>query len=248
MTFQNPSYLQPAQQTLETLLSSVAYEISKNINCVKIGVIQSFDAATQEATVAVAFTQVTSIAPDGSRTLAEYPLLLNVPVIFPSGGGFTLTFPIADGDECVVLFNTQIDNWLAQGAGQPPTVGRVHDLSDGIAIVGIRNNTRALSGVSTSTAQLRSDDGTTYVEVAAGGIVNVVAPTSITFTTPLATFTGNVVIDKTLNVDNTGSSSTPCNITGAIIATGDITGNSISLDSHVHSGVQTGGGDTGPPV
>ena len=40
------------------------------------------------------------------------------------------------------------------------------------------------------------------------------------------------------------------NITGGTVnvSGGDVTADGISLKTHVHSGVQTGGGDTGPPV
>lgn len=243
MTQITPNLKKPILPSLSNLLDMLKREIMKEINCVKVGVIQAFDASKQEVTVEIAFTQVTSInAATGVKTFASYPLLLNVPVLFPSGGGFTLTFPVAAGDECIVLFNDrQIDNWLAQGAGQPPTVGRAHDLSDGLAIVGLRNNTRALSGFSTSTAQLRSDDGSTYVEIAGGQVVNVVAPTQINLTSPA------VVISGTLNVQNLQGAATPCTITGSIHTTGDVVANGISLDSHVHSGVTTGGGNTGGP-
>lgn len=243
----NPTYKSPTPQSLFNLLMSFKQEILKDINCAKIGVIQAFNAATQTATVQIAFTRVTSISPAGVRTISEYPLLLEVPVFFQSGGGFTLTCPVAPGDECLVVFNDrQIDNWLAQGSGQPPSMGRIHDLSDGIAFVGIRSNPRALSAVSTHSAQLRSDDGATYVEVAGGGIVNVVAPGGMTFTTPELTITGII------NVENTEGSARPCVITGSIHATGDIVagdgGRNVSLENHVHSGVTTGSGDTGAPV
>lgn len=36
-------------------------------------------------------------------------------------------------------------------------------------------------------------------------------------------------------------------VNGSITASGDVTGGGISLDEHVHGGVQTGGGDTGKP-
>lgn len=247
MTTVNPTLQSPNPPSLEMLLDAVKLELAKTINCAKVGIIQSFNAANQTATVLIAFTQVTSTSPSGVRTLAQYPLLLNVPVIFPAGGGFTLTFPISEGDECLVIFNDrQIDNWLAQGAGQPPSIGRVHDLSDGIAIVGVRSNPRALSGVSTNSAQLRSDDGTTFVEVKNGGLVNVTAPGGMTFTTPELTITG------VINVENVNSETQPCIITGNIHATGDIVAgygaSNIRLESHVHSGVQTGSGDSGPPV
>lgn len=171
MTQTTPNLKKPTLPSLTNLLDMIKREVMKEINCVKVGVIQSFNATTQEAMVEVAFTQVTSTSPEGVKTFASYPLLLNVPVQYPSGGGFTLTFPIAAGDECIVLFNDrQLDNWLTSGPGLPPSIGRVHDLSDGIAIVGVRNNTRALGGVSTSSTQLRSDNGATYIDLAAGKI------------------------------------------------------------------------------
>ena len=257
MTYINPSYKSPAPQSLKTLLNALAHDIMKNINCAKVGTIQSFNATLQEVTVEIAFTQVTSVSPTGVKTFAQYPLLVNVPVMFPQGGAFVLTFPIAAGDECLVIFNDrQIDNWLATGAGQPPSIGRVHDLSDGIAFVGLRNNTRALAAVSTSTTQLRSVDGGTYVEVAAG-VVNVIAPTAINATAPTVSVTAStqinlttplVVVTGALEVQNSGSVATPCTITGTLTTTGDVVANGISLDSHVHGGVTTGGGDTGAPI
>lgn len=39
----------------------------------------------------------------------------------------------------------------------------------------------------------------------------------------------------------------PVNVTGAVTATGDVKGGSISLDNHTHSGVQPGSGSTGGP-
>lgn len=36
-------------------------------------------------------------------------------------------------------------------------------------------------------------------------------------------------------------------VNGSITASGDVTGGGISLDKHVHSGVQPGGGNTGKP-
>lgn len=37
-------------------------------------------------------------------------------------------------------------------------------------------------------------------------------------------------------------------VSGSVVADGDVTGDGTSLHTHVHSGVQTGGGNSGPPV
>ncbi len=204
---------------LNEVLTVAAQGLRSTLNCVNIGIIQSFDASDQTASIRIAIKQIQRIAPDGTRFFAERPVLLKCPVVFPAGGGFTLTFPITAGDECLVLFNDrELDNWLANGGVQAPNTKRSHDLSDGIAFVGLRSNPRKLSGVSTTTAQLRSDDGGTYVEMSGGGIVKVVAPTKVRMETPL------------------------------LEVTGDVTAGTISLKNHIHPGVQSGGSNTGQPV
>jgi len=208
--FINPTYQSPAPQDLNTVLDAFKQSLQKDFNCVRIGEIQSFNAANQTVIVNIAQQQITSISALGIKTVAGYPLLAQVPVQFPSGGGFTLTFPISAGDECLVLFNDrQLDSWKQMGSGQPPQIGRFHDLSDGIALVGIRNFTRSLSGVSTSTTQLRSDDGTTYIEIAAGGIVNAVAPNGFNVV-------GSITVTGNMNIEGTSGSDTAtidCNLT-----------------------------------
>ena len=63
------------------------------------------------------------------------PLLLNVPVVFPSNSEYSVTFPLEKGDECLVLFSDlSIDNFWEKGNVQNPIEDRRHDLSDGIAI------------------------------------------------------------------------------------------------------------------
>lgn len=176
MTDIPPTYRRRAPPSRTEVWEAQKREILKKINCVRVGTIKSFDAGEEglrspTVNIIIAQQQVTSTTADGSQTLAEYPELREVPVIFPCGGGFTLTFPIAAGDECLVLFNDrELDNWLLNGAGLPPSTGRLHDLADAVALVGLRSNPRALADISTSSVQLRSDDGENFVEVNSSGI------------------------------------------------------------------------------
>jgi hypothetical protein len=242
----------PTLPDFNILLEALKNEMMHQLNCVKIGVVQAFypgnanNAPTVD--VKVAFTQVISTAADGTRTLAEYAPLLKVPVSFQQGGGCIMTFPVAAGDECLILFNDmQLDNWLLSGAGQPPSIDRTHDWSDAIAIVGVRSNPRGIASISTATAQLRSITGDTYVEIdPSGQIVNIAAPVQINLNSPIVRVAG--VID----VINENSESNPCNISGAISATGDIVAGAgsanIHLLTHHHTGVTPGGGNTGGPA
>lgn len=72
---------------------------------------------------------------DGSVQYVNLPILVNVPVAFPSCGLFEIELPIVSGDECLVLFSDlSIDNFWLKGNVQNPIEVRRHDLSDGIAI------------------------------------------------------------------------------------------------------------------
>lgn len=107
----------------------------------------------------------------GNFTPINIKLLVDCPVCFTGGGGATLTFPITQGDECLIVFASRcIDAWWQSGGVQPPIELRMHDLSDGFAIVGVRSRPRVLSSISTTSTQLRSDDGETYIDFASGKI------------------------------------------------------------------------------
>jgi hypothetical protein len=168
---------------------------------------------------------------DGSTQTVSLPVLTDVPVVFPRGGGCTLTFPVAAGDECLIVFASRsIDAWSQSGGVQKPVDARRHDLSDAFVILGPQSQAHKISGISTSKTQLRSNDGSTFVELdPAGQIVNVTAPGGMTITTPTLHITGNVNVDKT------------------VTATTDVVGGGKSLKSHVHTGVTSGSGTSGPP-
>jgi len=114
--------------------------------------------------------------PSGQTQFVNLPYFDDVPVFYPSGGGFSLSFPLKEGDECLVVFSCRnIDLWWKNGGIQKPNNSRMHDIADGFAIVGFRSQAKKLSQPSTNSAQLRSDDGKTYLELAANGVCNIVS-------------------------------------------------------------------------
>lgn len=179
------------------------------------GIIQSLNVAQQ--TVVVRPSIMGRIFDtNGAFKDVEMPLLYDCPVQFPSGGGYTLTFPVTQGDECLVVFSSRcIDAWWASGGVQAQATMRMHSLSDGFAVIGFSSIPRVISGISTGTAQLRSNDGAAYVELASGHVANIVAPGGI-------------------------------NITGPVVFTGTVTANGHRIDeTHTHGGVQSGTSLTG---
>lgn len=190
------------------------------------GVIRSFDPETVTCDVDIAITarmtKAGTMVEDFQYESVRYPILEDLPVVFPRGGGVTLTFPIKEGDECLIVFSSRsIDFWWQNGGVQERADGRVLDLSDAFVIPGPQSQARKISGISTSAAQLRTDDGTAFVEVSAGG--------AITITSPQITING------------------PVQVNGSITSTGDQTANGISQVNHTHGGVQSGGSNTGKP-
>lgn len=211
------------------------------------GIVQSFDAAKRTVVVQPAI-QAQVQQPDGSFVWVDLPLLLDCPVFFPSGGGVTLTFPIKAGDECLVVFASRcIDTWWQSGGYQNIQADlRMHDLSDGFALVGVASLPEVIPAISTSKAQLRNDAGTTYIEVDPAGNVSAVAAGNIT-----ATAGGNAAITAGGSATVTAASITlngNVTINGTLTTTGNINGNGVSLNTHTHSGVQPGGGNTGGPT
>lgn len=196
----------------------------------------------------------------GNYKAVTLPVLPDVPVVFPRGGGATLTFPIKEGDECLVVFACRnIDSWWQSGGVQIPADSRSHDLSDGFALMGVMSQARKISGISTKTTQLRSDDGSTYVELDhAGKKVNILAPNGVTIKTSNTVYIeaakgvdikgdvrvdGNVQVSGNINTLGGGEMTS----TGNINTIKDVIASGISLTKHVHGGVQGGNSNTGTP-
>lgn len=185
--------------------------------------------------------------PDGSIELVDMPLLLDCPVVFPHAGGCSLTFPVKQGDECLVVFSCRgIDFWWQQGGVQPPPEPRMHDLSDGFAILGVWSQVTKIASVNTSSVQLRSDDGQAFVEInpqthdinaktnanitaTASGNATLKAQ-SVTIDAPSTTITGNLTVNGLISGKN-GISSTGGS---GVQVSGDVVADGISLKSHTH--------------
>ena len=180
----------------------------------------------------------------GNKTVVNLPLVVDVPIGFPSGGGFLITLPIAAGDEVLVVFASRcIDAWWQSGGVQRPMEMRMHDLSDGFAIPGPRSQPKVASSISTTGLQIRNNAGTSYVEISADGKIKLVSPSEIDIignlvVTGNATMTGNISLTGTLAV------------TGSISATVEVAAGPgpVHLAGHVHTGVTTGPNNTGAAV
>ena len=119
-----------------TVLNSVVNKIGLELNCVRVGIIQSFNAEDLTAEVLIANKKTLNLNKDGTQNVRDYAIITaKVCYCCPY-----ITYPIEQGEECILLFNDrEIESWFISGEVQPEAYQRMHDLTDCIAIVGLKS-------------------------------------------------------------------------------------------------------------
>ncbi len=179
-------------------------DITRTLNCVKVGSIQSFDPDRKTAQAQILFKRVL-----GDGTIADYPVLVDCPVFTLQGGGGAVAFPIRSGDNCLILFaDRNIDAWFQNGSAAAPFDARCHDLSDGICLVGLNSLGSSLDAYEANVAKIFYDGARVALS---GGLITIANETTNLLTVL------NLFIDllKTLTTQD-GSSTLP--LTAASIA------------------------------
>jgi hypothetical protein len=124
---------------------------------------------------------------DGTEEAEALPILPEVPVVFPRGGGYFLSFPLEAGDNVLLVFCDRSIDSYSQSSGAvdiDPIDLRTHDIADAVAIPGFFPNPRALRDPIGRGAVLGKEGGTQVrargdtveittrgAEAAAGGFV-----------------------------------------------------------------------------
>jgi hypothetical protein len=145
-----------------------------------------------------------------SNTIVERSVIPSVPVQWPGGGGFVMTFPIKPGDLGWIKSNDRDISLYLQAlknsgpAVSPPNTARKWSFSDAVFIPDTMSYGVTIAEGDANNVVIQSYDGTTKFSMGAGTI-------ALTSTT--------------------------------------LTHNGVNIGStHVHSGVTTGGSDTGGPL
>jgi hypothetical protein len=131
--------------TSSDVLRQLVRSETAQIHTTMPGFVESYDAATQTATVRlnIRFKRIE----DGVIVHYDVPILPNVPVAWPGGDGYSITFPLAVGDPGLVLFaERSIDEWKNSGPNDAiePAQARRHNLSDAIFVPQLRPTGDAL--------------------------------------------------------------------------------------------------------
>lgn len=106
--------------------------LRKNINTSMPGVVKAFDPARSMAVVQPAIK--VRLQDDTER---ELPDILDVPVVYPAGGGYAITFPVRVGDPVLMLFSQRgLTEWKRTLDVASADRGVFHSMGDAVAIPG----------------------------------------------------------------------------------------------------------------
>lgn len=210
---------------LEMLGGNFANNMS-NVSTQVPGRITAFNPATQRAQVQMGIV----ITDTHSNTTYDPPVIVDVPVSFP-GDDFSLEYSIAAGCEGMIHFSQRcIDGWKQTGGiAQNPSL-RTFNKQDAVFVPGIRSIPNAIVNFTNDGIRLRNDDATQHVWLKNDGSIAV------------SNGTGSMVLgaDGSINlngviIDKDGKMTVPASLKVA----------SKELANHTHSGVTSGGSNTG---
>jgi len=141
----------------------------------------TYDRLTQRAQVQPAISIARGdLDGDGLIDFTELPVVDDVPVIWPRGGGFSLHLPLGPGDwVLLIIASRSLDDWMARGeTGVEPADLRLGALQDAIAIPGMFPNPEPLSAdaARAGEAVLSTSSGNAQVRLSAAGVATITAP------------------------------------------------------------------------
>lgn len=100
------------------------------------GHIKSYDASKRLADIEVGTNPADPADPS---VFVPRGIIRNVPIVFPGGGGYSLTFPLKAGDKVELVFQDHsIDQWKERGTVVDVVDLRNHHDSDAMAFPGLR--------------------------------------------------------------------------------------------------------------
>lgn len=216
-------------------------------------IVDDFDPNTQRVSATPAI-QAKYISPEGKVTYFNYPKITNIPLAITKCPGLKITCPVKKGQNCTLIFSQRsIDNFLLDGTQPlPPLEGpdprttfiRCMDMTDALCFPGVITNNETICGYNNDAIEIRSTDGTTKVSVSENTLNFIQGGGSITMSE------GNIEITAT-SIKITGDTEIngKTKISGSNVdITGTTTINNKDFDTHRHSGVTGGSGNTGGVV
>lgn len=226
------------------LFNNVAFAIQQGLSRMQTATLVRVDACTNEGGVSpVGFVDVTPLVNqiDAQGNPTPHTTIFNLPYLRVQGGGNAIIIDPVPGDVGICVFASRdISKVKSTKTQANPGSFRKYDFSDGMYLGGMLNGTPSQYVRFTDTGiEILSPTAITLT----APDVTIVGTTSLTLTAPTIEITGDTTITGTL--DQAGGAS---NMTGPVTVDNDLTAAGISVSTHVHSGVDAGADNSGPPV
>jgi hypothetical protein len=146
--------------SLEDVLSAWHDSQQDELHTALPGRVVSYDDAAQVADVAPLINRSLPRS-DGSRASEALPTIRAVPVMFPSSGDFYVRFPVAAGDEGLLLIcERDPARWRVTGQISDPIDVRTHHLAHAVFYPGLRSRPKALPASTGQYVELGKTTGT----------------------------------------------------------------------------------------
>lgn len=140
------------------LLKTCFWELMKYVNTSIPGYVETFDTDSQLATLRIGINKV-----NNDDTQEEHTPLIQCPVQFSGGGGWSVEHELNSGDEGIILFSQRcIDGWLQTGGTANNPILRFHDMQDAYFIPGIRSTPNVITNFQNNGIRLRNSDASVY--------------------------------------------------------------------------------------
>lgn len=165
---------------------------------------------------------------DGIEHEVLYPPIVEVPVAWPGAGGARLTFPLAAGDQGMLVFSDRsLDEWKVNRGTQPvvPKDPRNHALQDAVFLPGLRSPSNPWKGQRADAVTLG------YASEAGTGMQMHITEAGIALGEPTPAYA--VALAEQVKAELQALRTT----INALVSL---------YNTHVHSGVTTGPGVSGP--
>lgn len=151
--------IQPRSPTFDEVLANAVRSGLGEVHTNMPGRIVSYDADKQLCDVQP-LVQQQVLQEDGTTASVSYPVLKNVPVIFPGANGFRITLPIVKDDEVSLCFTEcSLEVWKANGGIVNPKDARRFHISDATATPGLHSNKAPWKKASKDAMTMGADSG-----------------------------------------------------------------------------------------
>ena len=245
-----PGQLQPSSTWGD--FNNIAFVIQQFLSKIETATLVRVESCTNNGALSpVGFVDVTPLVNqvDSQGNPTKHVTVYNLPYMRVQGGANAIIMDPQIGDIGVAVFASRdISKIKATKAQGNPGSARQYNFADGMYLGGMLNGTPT-QYVQFNTAGIKLHSAAAIVLDAPdiklqAATIEINGTTSATVTTQTFTVNCATVINGTLSQTGGGTA----NISGALVVAGDVSAQGTSVHTHKHSGVTTGGGQTGAPV